>query len=294
MKDTAIALALMTLGAVVHPIEGLMIKKYNSRYGDGGFVTVAMIAFFSMLFFAVTDRDGFGFTAELIPYCIVSGTLFAAASFMTAVALGCGSFVLTNLFLSYSLIIPTGYGLIFLNESANPLTYIALAMMAVSIFFTQAKDGAPKDDTKRKTTLAWVVSLALSVICAGLFSVMQKLQQVRFKQSFDNEFMMMTLGFSAAMLFTIGIIKEGRHVFGTLRRGGGYALIAGLSNGATNLLNLTVNAMIPLSVAAPSRSGVTIVTSFLISLFVFGEKLSPRRTCGVIIGMAALILLNIN
>ena len=272
-----------------------MIKKYNSKYEDGGFIFIAMISFFSMLFFVISDRDGFVFAAELIPYGIISGALFAAASFLTAVALGCGSFVLTKLFLSYSLIIPTGYGLFFLSDPATVITYIALAMMALSIFFTQKKgEGAEHGEGKRKTSLVWVVSLTVSVLSAGLFSVMQKLQQVRFDGKYDNEFMIITLGFSVLLLLLIGIIRNRRVLPCTLRHGTGYALIAGLSNGATNFLSLTVNAMIPISIAAPSRSGVSIVTSFLISLLIFKEKLSARQVFGVAVGMAALIIFNLD
>jgi drug/metabolite transporter (DMT)-like permease len=167
-------------------------------------------------------------------------------------------------------------------------------MMAVSIFFTQTKDGAKEEKRSgEKTSPVWIVSVALSVIGSGLFAVMQKLQQVKFNQSCDSEFMVITLGFSAVSLLIIGTVKNARVALTTLRRGGGYALIAGVSNGATNLLNLTVNAMLPISIAAPSRSGVVIVMSFIISLLVFRERLSARQIIGVAIGMAALIILNL-
>ena len=293
MKVTPLALALLALGAIVHQTEGLMIKKYNSKHGEGGMVFIAMVSFFSMLFFVITDRGGFDFYSELLPYGIISGVIFAATSYLTCVALGCGSFVLTNLFLSYSLLIPTFYGLFILDESATVLIYIGLAMMAVSIFLTQKKDGGNQEKCGERTSLLWIASVAFSVVGSGLFGVMQKLQQVKFNQSYDSEFMIITLGVSSVLLLVMGMIKDKRVAFSALRRGGAYALIAGASNGATNLLNLTVNAMLPISIAAPSRSGVTIVTSFLISLIIFKEKLSARQILGVIIGMAALVALNL-
>ena len=293
MKVTPLALALLALGAIVHQTEGLMIKKYNSKHGEGGMVFIAMASFFSMLFFVITDRGGFDFSSELLPYGIISGVIFAATSYLTCVALGCGSFVLTNLFLSYSLLIPTFYGLFILDESATVLIYVGLAMMAVSIFLTQKKDGGKQEKCGERTSLLWIASVAFSVVGSGLFGVMQKLQQVKFNQSYDSEFMIITLGVSSVLLLVMGMIKDKRVAFSALRRGGAYALIAGASNGATNLLNLTVNAMLPISIAAPSRSGVTIVTSFLISLIIFKEKLSARQILGVIIGMAALVALNL-
>ena len=288
-----LALLLLGLGAVVHQTEGLMIKKYNFKYKDGGMAFVSLIALFSMLFFVVTDRDGLCFTAELLPYGIVSGIIFAAASFMTSVALGCGSFVLTNLFLSYALLIPTMYGILLLNEPVSWITVVGLVMIAASIFFTRAVNDDGEDRGGERTSILWIVAVSISVVGSGAFAIMQKLQQVRFDQSADSEFMIITLATAAVLLFGIAAVKDGGAAFRTLRRGALYAPIAGISNGATNFINLTVNAMIPISIAAPSRSGVTIVVSFLIALLFFRERLSARQIFGVVIGIAALVLLNL-
>ena len=293
MPTTVIALLLAALGTGIHQVEGVMIKKYNSKHQKGGFIFTALISLFAMLFFFITDKGGLNFPVEMIPYGIASGAFYCIASFLTFVAFGCGSFVLTNLFLSYSLLFSVCYGLFVLNDPATPLTYIGLALMMVSVFLVR---GAKKDDgndEKVKVSFKWIVCVVLSVIGSGMFGVMQKLQQVKFEKSCDNEFMIVTLGFSAAVLLIAGIIMNGKDLLYILRHGGLYASAAGVSNGATNLLNLVVNAMIPISIAAPTRSGIKIVVSFLISLFIFKEKLTKRQITGVIIGAVALILLNI-
>ena len=296
MPTTILALLLATLGTAIHQIEGIMIKQYNKKHGTGGFFFTALISLFAMIFFLVTDRNGLVFRAEMIPYGIASGAFYCMASILTYIALGCGSFVLTNLFLSYSLLFSVGYGLIVLKEPATLLTYIGLILMMISVFLVRGKKekASAKENAPRvKLSPKWVICVALSVIGSGMFGVMQKLQQVKFLKTCDNEFMIVTLLFSAITLFLIGIITNGKNLLHILRHGGIYASVAGLSNGATNLLNLVVNAMIPISIAAPTRSGVKIVMSFLISLIIFKEKLSKRQTIGVIIGAIALILLNL-
>ena len=296
MPITISALLLATLGTAIHQVEGVMIKQYNKKYGTGGFFFTALIALFAMAFFLVTDRNGLIFPLEMIPYGIASGAFYCMASFLTYIAYGCGSFVLTNLFLSYSLIFSVGYGLIILKEPATFLTYIGLTLMMISVFLVRKKKEKAthtEEELRVKISFKWVICVALSVIGSGMFGVMQKLQQVKFNATCDNEFMIVTLFFSVVTLFLIGIIISGKNLLYILRHGGIYASVAGLSNGATNLLNLVVNAMIPISIAAPTRSGVKIVMSFLISLIIFKEKLSKRQTIGVIIGAIALILLNL-
>ena len=292
MPTTIIALLLATLSTGIHQVEGVMIKKYNSKHQKGGFIFTALISLFAMLFFFITDKGGLNFPVEMIPYGIASGAFYCIASFLTFVAFGCGSFVLTNLFLSYSLLFSVCYGLFVLNDPATPLTYIGLALMMVSVFLVRGAKKGDGNDEKVKISFKWIVCVVLSVIGSGMFGVMQKLQQVKFEKSCDNEFMIVTLGFSAAVLLIAGIIMNGKDLLYILRHGGLYASAAGVSNGATNLLNLVVNAMIPISIAAPTRSGIKIVVSFLISLFIFKEKLTKRQVAGVIIGAASLILLN--
>ena len=295
MPITVTALMLMILGVAIHQIEGVFVKKYNTLHNKGGMIFIAMISLFAMVFFFITDKDGLCFAREMIPYAIASGVFYSSASFLTYVAYGCGAFMLTNLFISYSLLIPIGYGLIFLGDPATPFTYAALTMIAISIFLTNTKSRSGSDEDVKRTgvTAKWLICALTSALGAGMFGVMQKMQQMRFDKSYDNEFMIVTLGFSAVVLFTIGVAMNGKELFYTLRHGGIYAAVAGLSNGATNFINLAVNTMIPISIASPSRCGVTMVMSFLISLIVFKEKLGVRRTVGVCIGAAALILLNL-
>lgn len=295
MPSTIFALFLATLSIGVHQVEGVMIKKYNSKHDRGGFIFTALISLFAMVFFFITDKGGLCFPPLLILYGIISGAFFCMASFLTYVAFGCGSFMLSNLFLSYSLLFSVGYGLFVLKESATVMTYIGLALMMISVFLVKSKksQGDAGEGEKVRITLKWVICIVLSVIGSGMFGVMQKLQQVQFHKAYDNEFMIVTYAFTVITLLVIGIIMDGKNLFYILRHGGLYATAAGISNGATNFLNLIVNAMLPISIAAPTRSGIKIVISFLIALIIFKEKLDKRQTVGVIMGTVALILLNL-
>jgi drug/metabolite transporter (DMT)-like permease len=300
MLTPILAILLATLGNGIHQIEGIMIKKYNSKHSKGGFIFTAILSLFAMLFFLildlVTDRTGLCFPPEMIPYGLASGAFYCMASFLTYVAYRHGSFVLTNLFLSYSLLFSVGYGLIFLHDSLSWVAYVGLGLMMVSIFLARNSKKADADDSKKKapkTTFLWVVCVILSVVGAGMFGVIQKLQQVQFDGACDREYMVVTLGFSALIMLVIGLIKDGKDLPYILRHGSLPAAIAGMSNGGANLVNLITNAMLPISIISPTRSGIKIIVSFLIARLIFKEKLKARQIVGVILGAAALILLNL-
>ena len=286
-----LAWLLMIAGVAIHRIEAISIKKYNEKHGKGGFIFTAILSFVAMLFFIVkdiiVDPSGLNFTLDLIMLGIVGGICYASASYLTFVATGCGPFVLTSLFLSYTVLVSMGYGII-LGESTTVFTYIGIVLIALSLFFVRPEK---KEGKGVKITLKWVLCIIASFVGSGALSVLMKYQQLRFDAAFDSEFMVIVLGFSAVSMLIIGIIKDRKNLGYIFRHGTPYAAIAGVANGATNVLGLVVNNMIDLVIAAPVRSGLKIVISFLVSRFLFGEKLSKRQVVGVVLGMLALIVL---
>ena len=290
-----IPMLLILLSSAVGLFEGIFIKKYNTRHGKGGFLFTAIVSLFSMLFFVFKDlllTDGhLTFSPAMLPYAIAAGVFYCSASFLTYVALGCGSFTLSMLILSYSGVFSIFYGLVFLRERLSVFAYIGLALVMISLFLTRAEK--KKDEAEKKLSLLWLITIGISFIGSGMFGVLMRMQQVRFDAALDNEFMTVTLGFSALTLFIIGLIKNGKELGYLLRHGGLYAALSGLSNGATNALSLVVTTMMAVSLASPLKAGTKILFSFLVSLIVFRERFSKRQIAGVALGALALVLLNI-
>ena len=275
------------LSRLIHQAEGVLIKKYNQKYSAGGFLFTAIVSLFSMVFCLVTDQNGLEFTDKLLLYGVLGGIGYSAASYLTYVALGYGSFVLLRLILSYGLLIPILHGL-FLGETVTVFGWIGIALVICSLYFVK---GEEKGD-HIKVTKKWVISISLSVLFAGLYGIMQRQQQVEFSGRYDNEFMVISLAVSAVSLFALGLIKEGKDLQ-VLKSCGLYALGAGISNGATNLLSLYVYTIAPMSFVAPMNAGVSMLISFLISKLIFREKFSKSQYFGVILGAVALMLVNI-
>lgn len=271
--------------------EGIFIKKYTSKHSVGGFIFTALICFFSMMVFVISDTDGFNFPSEIWIYGIIAGILYCSSSFLTFVALGCGSFALSMLILSYSLVLSIGYGLIFLNEPATVFTYIGLALMMISLYFTNATK--KREDVEKGFSLKWLVCISLSVIGSGMFSVVRRMQQIKFDNNCNNEFMIVALGFSTVTLLVIGLIRNGKNLGYILRYGTIWTLGAGASNGVSNALSMLLLTMMPISIASPVQAGVRVVVSFIISIVIFKEKFEKLQVVGVALGAVALVLLNI-
>lgn len=275
--------------------EGLLIKSYNKKHEKGGFIFTAIIAFFSMLFFLfsdlIMDKTGLNFSITIILYALLAGIAYCAASIFTFFALKNGSYALTMLILSYSLVFTTAYGIIFLKERATWLTYIGFLLIAISLFFVRGEKS--EEHGKESRVFLWLLFVLLSVFCAGMFGVIQRMQQIRFEDKATNEFMIIALSCAGLISFGVGLFTDKKDCLQILKQGFLYAGTAGVANGATNMLNMIVYMMLPISIASPTNAGIKIIVSFLLSCLAFKEKFLKRQVVGVVLGGVAVVLLNV-
>lgn len=281
------AYLLIVINVLAGLAEGIFIKKYNSKHMYGGFVFTAIVSLFAMVFCLIGDKNGFSVPVELLPYAIGSGLLYCLASILTYFALAYGSFALSMLVLSYSIVFSIGYGVIFLHEPVTPYSAVGFVLLVVSLYLTR------KDGLSGKLSFKWLFCILLSVVGNGMYSVVTRMQQIRFDGAYDNECLAIGLGLSAVLLFVFGIFTDGKHMREILRYAAPYAMGAGLINGLRNVIGLLVCTMIPISVSSATTSGMKIVVSFFVSYLMFKETFLKRQIAGVAIGAVALVLLNI-
>ncbi len=286
-----LAIALMILCSLVHQAEGISIKKYNKKYSSGGFVFISLVSFFGLIVVVAKDLiwgGGLAFEPKLLVYGIASGVFYAMASILTFVALRCGPYALTNLFLGYGVILSIGYGLFVLHEPANVLTYIGIGLIFVSIFL-----GRPPKRDDKKVRMKWIVCVSLSVIGARMFAILKKAQQLDFDGIYDNEFIILTYSVSFVLLMGIGIIMEKKRTGEIFSRCLPYTFVAGLSNALNNLLGFVVLTLLPISISSPVGSAVGKIVNFIVAILVFREKYLPRQLVALLLGLIAAVILNL-
>ena len=269
--------------------ESVLIKKYNEKPSAGGMFFTGILSLFALFFFFVSDKNGLSFPAGMLPYAVAFGLIYCISYFLTFVALACGSFTLSMLIISYSLVFPILFGVIFLHESVSVFTCIGFILLMISLFFVREN----KDEKEKKFSVKWLVAIIIVTLGNGLLAIIQKMQQLKFNNECNNEFMIIGLAVSALVLLAGGIIKDRRQLREIMRYGIPYAGTAGVANGINNLLTIAVNNLLPLSIVSPVCSGMKIVISFLSATILFKEKYMKRQIFGVGIGVIALVFLNL-
>ena len=277
-------------GLLVQQLESILVKQYGKKHSAGGMVFNAVICLFATVYFILSDTGGLQFPTEICLYGLGNSLLYATGFYTTYLAFQCGSFGFTRLFSSLGTILIVFYGVFVLKEPVSALTAIALVLLFVSIYLLCAKEQDTQE--KQKISGKWVLYMSLTVLANALITIVGKSKHNAFGDLYNNEFLILSLGGSAAALLVLGLLFE-RDQFGpALRYGLPYGMAAGICNGINNVLILLTYNYLAISLISPIRTGLGMVLSFLISICFYKERFSRKQWLGIALAIIAIILIN--
>ncbi len=268
--------------------QSIAKKQYNQTTKNRGtYIFNAITTLSAAILFLCTDEKGIQFEIALIPYVLGFSAAFGSAMLFTFLSIREGSLSLTSLATSYSLIIPTFYGLLFLQERAGALLYIGLVLLVCSLFLINNTKG------DGKFTLKWGVFVLLAFLGNGLCSTVQTAQQLRFNGQYKSEFMILALLIVSSFFFILSFVKEKPDVKPCLRSALLPMVLHGVANGVVNLfVMMLVSRGMAASIMFPVISGGGILLTTLVSVLFYKEKLLPKQYVGLLLGTASVVLMN--
>lgn len=279
---------LLALAASGTTFQNVMAKRFNTKESiRNPFFYSMVVAFTAMIFFVVSAGFKLNFNIEFLPYSIIFGVFFAIASVGNVYAMENGPMSLTSLVLSLSLILPTMFGIIVLDDPIGIFKYVGIFLLIVAIVLINIKN-----EKGTKLSLKWAIYALLTFICNGGCTIAQKMQQLAFDGAYKSEFMIVSLVIVWVSLFLFGLKKHGDKKE-MLKIAAKYAAPAGLANGMVNLLIMILTGMLPTAVLFPSISAGGMALTFMLALTIFKEKLSKTQTIGYIAGIISVVLLNL-
>ena len=237
-------------------------------------------------------------------YGAVYGIFVTVSMYTGLMGLATGPMALTSMIASFSLIIPTAYGIIVLDEKIGAFGMIGLSLLFISmvLFAARRKD--------KPLSLKWWIFSITTLIANGICSVVQKEHQISYPSLYRFQFMA-TAMITATVILGISVtykkikarteIEEPTSSINTTdnKIGKGaliliaLALLAGILNGTANYLTLHLCAIVNASVLYPVLSGATGCATWLVGRLIFKEKLSVPQTVGFVAGVLSLVLLNL-
>lgn len=267
--------------------QGIVKKPYTQKTGEkGAYLFAALSSFVAMLFFVFGTR-GLHWDMGIVPYALAFAASYAASTLFAVLAVANGSLSLTSLMTSYSLMIPTFYGLIFLKDPMSVYLPAGIALLAISIFLINKKND------KCRITFKWLVYVLISSIGNGLCSTFQKMQQVAFDGAYKNEFMVLSLGIVTVVLGAAAIFTSKGELKDHLYHARFTAVGCGVMNGVVNMLVMVLSGMMAASVMFPLISAGGIIVTYAVSKFLYKETLSKMQFWGLVTGTLSIVFLSI-
>lgn len=280
----ALLLISIILGVSMQDVIKKIYNKKEPCQGTYIFTTLSAVA--AAAFFAITSGS-LDFNIDTLPYSVAFAAAYTMGVVGSVVAIASGPLSLTSLIVSFSLMLPTLYGLIFLHDPISIGFFPGIILLAASLFLINKREKGVKINVK------WVISVILAFVGNGFCTIFQKMQQVRFNGAYKNEFMIVALLITAIVSLIIAIIKERSIIKRHTPVGYALGIVCGVANGAVNLFVMILSGLMPVSLMFPIISAGGIVVTFIISTTIYKEKLSKLQLIGFILGTVSVVLLNL-
>lgn len=280
---------LLSIVMLAMVLQSVGQKQYNKKTENKGtYIFNAVCTMSAAVLFLCLNKGFFQFEAGILPYVFGFAVAYGSAVLFSFLAIREGSMSFTCLATSYSLFIPTVYGLLFLKESASIYLYIGMALLALSIFFINNKKG------DNAFTVKWLVFALLAFLGNGMASTVQTMQQLRFAGNYKSEFMIAALFIVSMLFWVLALVQEKDIVFPCTKKAGVYMIFTGLANAVVNLLVMTlVSRGMPASIMFPVISGGGIVLTTMVSVLFYKEKLTLQQYIGLLCGAASVVFMSL-
>ena len=280
-------LLLLTIVVFVS-VQQVTKKAYNLKVSGDAMSYSAASCVAALVVFLITSGGKLTFSTEFLPYSLLFALSYSVTVVTGMLAILVGPLSLTCLVTSFSLIVPTLYGIFVLQEPVSTNLFIGLGLLAAALVLINLEEKGEK-----KITLKWAIYVILAFVGNGMCSTVQKVQQIQLAGQYKSEFMIVALIISAVAMGIFALCTEKRQILPNLKTGFWLYVICGLANGGANFLVIFLSSRMAASVMFPVISAGGIVLTFLISLFFYKEKLSKWQILGSALGLVSVIFLNL-
>ena len=227
-------------------------------------------------------------SASAFVFGAVYGILLCAFLYFKTAALTSGPVSLTTLISCCAFIIATGFGVIYAGERVNLFQMVGMVLLVVSLVFCVN----PKKSGE-KLTVKWFVYAFLFFLAGGFVGIFYKVFGKSAAATEVNGMILTAAAVSLVLFVLCGLVingVSGKPMPKVRKSALIYILLAGATSCIYIRLNVSLSNLIPSAVFFPVSNGSTVILSTLAGKLLFGEKLKPIQTMGILIGFIAIVI----
>jgi drug/metabolite transporter (DMT)-like permease len=220
------------------------------------------------------------------------GILFLAAILLYMRAMALGPLSYTTLLFSLALLVPILFGALFWREPVRPLQAVGLVLLLLTFMLAGRSD----NDDKRPN-LRWLLLCLAACLGNGSLMTLSKAHQMQDPGLEIEEFLIIAFGTAALLSLLLFLLRRSRNRVSLThlrsRRFAWLVLVTGLTTGTGNLIALYLTGRIPAIIQFPSMSGGIVIVTTIMGAVLYKEQPTRRSALGLLIGLAALVLLSV-
>ena len=243
------------------------------------------------LLFLIIGVDAARITPTLAWLSLLFATSFISAMFLYMKAMEHGPLGLSFLFFSAGMLVPIIFGIVFYGEPAPIYKVAGLAMMFGAFYISASGDG------EKKVSKKWVVYVASGMVCNGFIGVAMKLFRLAAPPEAVADFLFLAFGVGSCIALAAGlalafVFKEGARHFKSpvfIAIAAGAAVSTCFGNYIMVFMSLSVSALVQF----PVISGALVITSILVSRFIFREEVTRKHLLSIGIGLVSIVTLSL-
>lgn len=216
-----------------------------------------------------------------------------------SVALTEGPVSITVLIINFSVVVPTTVSAIVFKEDIYISQFLGVLCLLISfpLSMKESTGGEKKANSK------WLLLTVVTLIANSLIMTIQKMFKITASyaeapDTSSNTFLLFLYIFSAIfalIVYFVNTKKENseRRTFKFGKSVIGFAVAMGLDLAIYQKFYMTANMTIPGSFFFPTFTGIQSTSMTIIGIILFGDRLNKRQFLGVIMGILAVVLLNV-
>lgn len=276
-------------------MQSATTKLFNRRSSNSSLFN-SIKAISSLALFAIMAVSGFTFHLPTLLFGLLYGGCLCVSMYSGYKALCLGPMALTSMLVSFSILIPLLWGVLFEKEVLAPLHVVGLLILFGTIILTNAdklfQKRQDRVQTQKGTYGVWLLFVGITFLCNGVCSILQKQHQSLFPEAYSGEFMLFAMLFCTLIFSAVTLLRNAPSDI-KQTKGKWLGVLSGIANGLANFFTLTLAGFENASILFPVISAGTLLGAILCGKLLFREKLKLNHYIALVCGMLSVILLKL-
>ncbi len=271
-------------------------KAFN-RAGGSSLTFNLLKTLSALALFLVMSIPQFCFHAPTLLYGLSYGLALCLSMYAGYRALCLGPMALTSMLVSFSLLIPFGWGIGVRGEPVHLTKGIGLVLLLGAMLLVNAHHFCtgrrePKPHRGTSPSRLWPLFVAVTFLCNGVCSILQTEHQAAYPGLYNREFMLFAMLLCASVYTAVALVRlPMAELRSTPRKGLG--ILAGVTNSLASYFTLMLAGMENASILFPIVSAGTILGALLCGRFIFKERLRVNQYAALALGILAIVLMKL-